>query len=164
MVRLATGNVKQGTINAHILNKLVSASTEYRKRPRSSLDYQKPPGQGNENLVYPPIMQPPAPVKPDSQQRTTTSRRGTGIPPPSASRYEGMTQEGENPWSIGYMASGGFLAPAFAGDAVATWAPPDDTSSTAQHGQTTPQCLCQKYRNFSIYPKVATDMQSRWSS
>ena len=30
------------------------------------------------------------------------------------------------PWNIGYVASGGFLAPAFAGDAVATWAPPDD--------------------------------------
>lgn len=29
------------------------------------------------------------------------------------------------PWSVGYMASGGFLAPAFAGDTVATWAPPE---------------------------------------
>jgi glycine/D-amino acid oxidase-like deaminating enzyme len=27
-------------------------------------------------------------------------------------------------WNIGYSASGGFLAPAFAGDSVATWAPP----------------------------------------
>lgn len=27
-------------------------------------------------------------------------------------------------WSVGYVASGGFLAPAFAGDSVATWAPP----------------------------------------
>ena len=34
-----------------------------------------------------------------------------------------------DPWSIGYMASGGFLAPAFAGDSVATWAPPDDGGS-----------------------------------
>ena len=32
----------------------------------------------------------------------------------------------EEPWSVGYVASGGFLAPAFAGDAVATWAPPED--------------------------------------
>ncbi|CAB9509663.1 protein ThiO/ThiG [Seminavis robusta] len=32
----------------------------------------------------------------------------------------------EPPWSVGYMASGGFLAPAFAGDTVATWAPPED--------------------------------------
>jgi len=30
------------------------------------------------------------------------------------------------PWNIGYVASGGFLAPAFAGDTVATWAPPED--------------------------------------
>ena len=29
------------------------------------------------------------------------------------------------PWEVGYSASGGFLAPAFAGDSVATWAPPD---------------------------------------
>jgi len=34
-----------------------------------------------------------------------------------------------DPWSVGYMASGGFLAPAFAGDSVATWAPPDDGGS-----------------------------------
>lgn len=40
-------------------------------------------------------------------------------------------------WNIGYVASGGFLAPAFAGDSVATWAPPQggdddhDSSSTA---------------------------------
>ena len=30
------------------------------------------------------------------------------------------------PWNIGYVASGGFLAPAFAGDNVATWSPPED--------------------------------------
>ena len=30
------------------------------------------------------------------------------------------------PWNIGYVASGGFLAPAFAGDNVATWQPPED--------------------------------------
>jgi glycine oxidase len=29
---------------------------------------------------------------------------------------------------VGYMASGGFLAPAFAGDSVATWSPPDSTA------------------------------------
>jgi thiazole synthase len=37
------------------------------------------------------------------------------------------------PWNIGYVASGGFLAPAFAGDNVATWAPPeydDDNGNT----------------------------------
>ena len=32
-------------------------------------------------------------------------------------------------WSVGYMASGGFLAPAFAGDTVATWSPPDENGS-----------------------------------
>ena len=31
-----------------------------------------------------------------------------------------------DPWNVGYVASGGFLAPAFAGDNVATWAPPED--------------------------------------
>lgn len=36
-----------------------------------------------------------------------------------------------NDWSVGYMACGGFLAPAFAGDAVATWAPPESTSSVS---------------------------------
>lgn len=36
------------------------------------------------------------------------------------------------PWNIGYVASGGFLAPAFAGDTVATWAPPEDTKGTAR--------------------------------
>ena len=30
------------------------------------------------------------------------------------------------PWSVGYVGSGGFLAPAFAGDTVATWAPPPE--------------------------------------
>lgn len=34
-----------------------------------------------------------------------------------------------NPWNVGYVGSGGFLAPAFAGDAVATWAPPEDSGS-----------------------------------
>ena len=32
------------------------------------------------------------------------------------------------PWNIGYVGAGGFLAPAFAGDNVATWAPPEDSS------------------------------------
>jgi len=38
-----------------------------------------------------------------------------------------LHQDGTNlePWNIGYVASGGFLAPAFAGDTVATWAPPE---------------------------------------
>ena len=31
-----------------------------------------------------------------------------------------------NPWEVGYVSTGGFLAPAFAGDSVATWAPPDE--------------------------------------
>lgn len=37
------------------------------------------------------------------------------------------------PWNVGYVAAGGFLAPAFAGDNVATWAPPtsSDGSSTS---------------------------------
>jgi len=35
----------------------------------------------------------------------------------------------DRPWNVGYMATGGFLAPAYAGDAVATWAPPEDSGS-----------------------------------
>jgi glycine oxidase len=34
-----------------------------------------------------------------------------------------------DPYSVGYVATGGFLAPAFAGDAVATWAPPEEGGS-----------------------------------
>lgn len=34
---------------------------------------------------------------------------------------------GMMPWSVGHVASGGFLAPALAGDSVATWAPPEDS-------------------------------------
>lgn len=37
---------------------------------------------------------------------------------------------GLEPWNIGYVASGGFLAPAFAGDVVATWAPPEDSGAS----------------------------------
>jgi thiazole synthase len=37
---------------------------------------------------------------------------------------------GLEPWNIGYVASGGFLAPAFAGDIVATWAPPEDSGAS----------------------------------
>ncbi|GKY92777.1 hypothetical protein MPSEU_000247500 [Mayamaea pseudoterrestris] len=38
--------------------------------------------------------------------------------------------DGEStPWSVGYMHTGGFLAPAMAGDSVATWAPPSDSGT-----------------------------------
>jgi thiazole synthase len=33
------------------------------------------------------------------------------------------------PWEVGYVSSGGFLAPALAGDSVATWAPPDESGT-----------------------------------
>ena len=36
-----------------------------------------------------------------------------------------------DPWSVGYVGTGGFLAPAFAGDSVATWAPPEGIGSPA---------------------------------
>ena len=39
-----------------------------------------------------------------------------------------------DPWRVGYVASGGFLAPSFAGDTVATWVPPDDGVEARQHG------------------------------
>lgn len=35
------------------------------------------------------------------------------------------------PWEVGYTATGGFLAPAFAGDSVATWSPPAQISGKA---------------------------------
>jgi thiazole synthase len=35
-------------------------------------------------------------------------------------------EDDAEPWSTGYMSSGGFMAPAFAGDSVATWAPPQE--------------------------------------
>jgi glycine/D-amino acid oxidase-like deaminating enzyme len=38
--------------------------------------------------------------------------------------------ENLQPWNVGYLVSGGFLAPAFAGDAVATWAPPEEEDGT----------------------------------
>ena len=44
----------------------------------------------------------------------------------SASNAAGGSNNELDPWSVGYVATGGFLAPAFAGDAVATWAPPDE--------------------------------------
>jgi len=34
-----------------------------------------------------------------------------------------------DPWSVGYVGTGGFLAPAFAGDSVAVWAPPEEIGS-----------------------------------
>lgn len=33
------------------------------------------------------------------------------------------------PWEVGFTAAGGFLAPAFAGDTVATWAPPEGSGT-----------------------------------
>ncbi len=38
---------------------------------------------------------------------------------------------GLEPWEVGFAATGGFLAPAFAGDSVATWSPPAQVQSTA---------------------------------
>lgn len=39
--------------------------------------------------------------------------------------------DGLEPWEVGYTATGGFLAPAFAGDSVATWSPPAQTGASA---------------------------------
>ena len=39
-------------------------------------------------------------------------------------------EDGLEPWEVGYTATGGFLAPAFAGDSVATWSPPSATSTS----------------------------------
>ena len=49
---------------------------------------------------------------------------------PNTSNDDSSSSKAElDPWSVGYVATGGFLAPAFAGDAVATWAPPDEAGS-----------------------------------
>lgn len=37
---------------------------------------------------------------------------------------EGVTATTMEPWEVGFLATGGFIAPAFAGDSVETWAPP----------------------------------------
>jgi thiazole synthase len=42
---------------------------------------------------------------------------------------DGKDSNGLDPWSVGFVASGGFIAPAFAGDSVATWAPPEDSGT-----------------------------------
>ena len=41
-------------------------------------------------------------------------------------------ESGLEPWEVGYSATGGFLAPAFAGDSVATWSPPSESLGTAK--------------------------------
>jgi hypothetical protein len=52
-----------------------------------------------------------------------------------SSKYLWNSSEGRNsgiePWEVGYAATGGFLAPAFAGDSVATWSPPPKVQQTA---------------------------------
>ena len=42
--------------------------------------------------------------------------------------------KGKEPWRVGYKSTGGFLAPAFAGDSVATWAPPSGSGSGREGG------------------------------
>ena len=43
---------------------------------------------------------------------------------------DGVANNNElEPWNVGYVSTGGFLAPAFAGDSVATWAPPDESGT-----------------------------------
>jgi len=44
-----------------------------------------------------------------------------------ASQYLSESVGSLKPWNVGYMAQGGFLAPAFAGDTVATWSPPSES-------------------------------------
>lgn len=52
-----------------------------------------------------------------------------------ASKYLWNVSKDKNnsiePWEVGYAATGGFLAPAFAGDSVATWSPPPKVQQTA---------------------------------
>ncbi len=44
---------------------------------------------------------------------------------------EGEDTANLQPWEVGYAAVGGFLAPAFAGDSVATWSPPTDDNGAS---------------------------------
>jgi glycine/D-amino acid oxidase-like deaminating enzyme len=54
---------------------------------------------------------------------------------PTPQDNSNTSKDGSNsslePWNVGYVASGGFLAPAFAGDNVATWAPPESEDKKA---------------------------------
>ncbi len=49
----------------------------------------------------------------------------------SSSSSDKNDESGLEPWEVGYAATGGFLAPAFAGDSVATWSPPAQTQGSA---------------------------------
>ena len=46
-------------------------------------------------------------------------------------KQQQTTRGSLEPWEVGFAATGGFLAPAFAGDSVATWSPPSQVQSTA---------------------------------
>ena len=52
-----------------------------------------------------------------------------------AAKYLWGSDDDENedsllqPWEVGFTSTGGFLAPAFAGDSVATWAPPEGSGT-----------------------------------
>jgi len=52
-----------------------------------------------------------------------------GAPYLHENEFSHSDNENMDPWSVGYVGTGGFLAPAFAGDAVATWAPPEEVGS-----------------------------------
>lgn len=93
MVKLASDKVdKASSINSYVVDELLSATGDYRKRKRNSLDYRIPPGSRS-NLVLPPKMDPP-PQRQRPQEATAASRRGTGIPPPEISReYEEKMRE-----------------------------------------------------------------------
>ena len=52
-----------------------------------------------------------------------------GAPYLHENEFSHNDNENTDPWSVGYVGTGGFLAPAFAGDAVATWAPPEEVGS-----------------------------------
>ncbi|OEU13197.1 DAO-domain-containing protein [Fragilariopsis cylindrus CCMP1102] len=57
-------------------------------------------------------------------------------------KYLMNDNDGDNslePWNIGYVASGGFLAPAFAGDNVATWMPDHDNDDDNENENESPR-------------------------
>jgi glycine oxidase len=63
----------------------------------------------------------------EGYQYLWTNQRGNSQKEKSTASLTTTTDD--NPWSVGYLASGGFLAPALAGDSVATWAPPADSGA-----------------------------------
>jgi len=58
------------------------------------------------------------------------------------------------PWEVGFHATGGFLAPAFAGDSVATWAPPEGSGSARWLDEIQSKV---RLKRVPVFPSLALD-------